>query len=732
MSRIVLTPDGQSLIGVPDNVSDEEAIQNYLKVKNNGVTDFTVPKPETVAPEEPELFVSEKPVTPQTEAIIKDVVEEDPNVVTDIVRGLTQYGSFVPKILTDVLGTPEGFENQQQFIGQTRKAFTELVTDVFPIAGTPEDIVTKENKVKKRGIVGTGTEIVPYIVGGGIIQGSKYAAQTPNLVRAAVEGTLLSQLFYTGDKEETFFNVLEESSKDTADGTAKSLIEFMSIDEDDTVLEERVKLLAENAVLGGGGMVLLRLIEGAVPKAVEAFKKPIHRLTEKEQVKAIVDGLKINRGKAADNYDPAKVTEYIKIDEDAAQVFLQNKFKPEMPYTFHSGPLRRFMQRTFTSRGYWTPKAFNAFNDAAYAQRQIVAQAEHISNRLKKSLDNLNSNIETKVATENVQRALSEDLDFHPQVSQESRINFVMDKYKVTEEIAEEVLNARSLIDDLSGKVVNSNLVSPDFKETIVDNMGMYIRRSYRMYEDAGYRPSSAAVKEATEYFRQQARNQGKTELEEIEEFASNKVQEVLKSISNIDDNKKFESYYDKVSRLNKSILQKREEIPQAIRNLMGEIKNPSENIILTVSKLSRLTENNRFYNELYQLGKGKYIFDESKSNVGADVVISGTNSFLDGKFTTKEQVTAIQNKVARLSALDNSFFTGFANLKGMSQKQKTVYSITTHARNITGGAQFGAFNGINPFANGNTTRQVLWNRINRGGMQSLMLCMKSIFVLEL
>jgi hypothetical protein len=716
MSRIVLTPDGQSLIGVPDNVSDEEAIQNYLKVKNNGVTDFTVPKPETVAPEEPELFVSEKPVTPQTEAIIKDVVEEDPNVVTDIVRGLTQYGSFVPKILTDVLGTPEGFENQQQFIGQTRKAFTELVTDVFPIAGTPEDIVTKENKVKERGIVGTGTEIVPYIVGGGIIQGSKYAAQTPNLVRAAVEGTLLSQLFYTGDKEETFFNVLEESSKDTADGTAKSLIEFMSIDEDDTVLEERVKLLAENAVLGGGGMVLLRLIEGAVPKAVEAFKKPIHRLTEKEQVKAIVDGLKINRGKAADNYDPAKVTEYIKIDEDAAQVFLQNKFKPEMPYTFHSGPLRRFMQRTFTSRGYWTPKAFNAFNDAAYAQRQIVAQAEHISNRLKKSLDNLNSNIETKVATENVQRALSEDLDFHPQVSQESRINFVMDKYKVTEEIAEEVLNARSLIDDLSGKVVNSNLVSPDFKETIVDNMGMYIRRSYRMYEDAGYRPSSAAVKEATEYFRQQARNQGKTELEEIEEFASNKVQEVLKSISNIDDNKKFESYYDKVSRLNKSILQKREEIPQAIRNLMGEIKNPSENIILTVSKLSRLTENNRFYNELYQLGKGKYIFDESKSNVGADVVISGTNSFLDGKFTTKEQVTAIQNKVARLSALDNSFFTGFANLKGMSQKQKTVYSITTHARNITGGAQFGAFNGINPFANGNTTRQVLWNRINRGG----------------
>jgi hypothetical protein len=718
MSRVVQTPDGQRLYGVPNSVSDEEAIQNYLSAKNNGVTDFSLPEPEPVV-EEPKPVVEEQeeeteaPVVSQSEALLKTAVEEDPSTAADIVRGLTQYGRFVPKVITDVLPTPPKFESSDQFIDQTTKAFAQMVTDIIPGVES-EDVVTEEGKVKERGLAGASVQVAPYIVGGSIIQGSKYAAKTPSLIRAAVEGTLLSQLFYTGDEEETFFNLLEND--DITNESAKALIEFMSIDKDDTVLEERVKLLAENAVVGGGGMALLKIIERTAPAVVETVRKPLSSLTKKEQVRAIVDGLKINRNKAPSAYDPAKVTEYIKIDEDAAQVFLQNKFRPDMPYTFHSGPLRRFMQRTFTSRGYWTPKAFNAFNDAAYAQRQIVAQAEHISNRLKKSLDDLNSDVKTRTAATNVQRALSENLDFPPDMSVEKQISRISQKYKINKNIATEVVNARNLIDDLSGKIVNSDLVSPDFKEAIVDNMGMYIRRSYRMYEDAGYRPSSAAVKEATEYFRQQARNQGKTELEEIEEFASNKVQEVLKSISNIDDNKKFESYYDKVSRLNKSILQKREEIPQAIRNLMGEIKNPSENIILTVSKLSRLTENNRFYNELYQLGKGKYIFDESKSNVGADVVISGTNSFLDGKFTTKEQVTAIQNKVARLSALDNSFFTGLANIKGMSQKQKTVYSLTTHARNITGGAQFGAFNGINPFAYGNTTRQVLWNRINRGG----------------
>ena len=718
MSRVIQLPDGQLLHDVPNNVSNEEAIQDYLLAKSNGITNFSLPKPETII-EQPETIIEQPkketvtPVISQSEVFLKTAVEEDPSIATDIIKGLTQYGRFVPKVITDILPVPSKFESKDQFINETTKAFSQMVADVIPGVKS-EDIVTKEGKVKERGLAGDLVQVAPYIVGGSIIQGSKYAAKTPSLIRAAVEGTLLSQLFYAGDEEETFFNILE--NEDITNESTKALIEFMSIDKDDTVLEERVKLLAENAVIGGGGMALLKLIEKSSPALVKTFKKPLQALNKKEQARAIVDGLKIKRDKAPTNYDPAKVTEYIKIDEDSAQVFLQNKFKPEMPYTFKSGPLRRFMQRTFTSRGYWTPKAFNAFNDATYAQRQIVAQAEHVSNRLKKSLDNLNSDVKTKTAATNVQRALSEDLDFSPDISVEKQIRLISQKYKINKDIATEVVNARNLIDDLSGKIVNSNLVSGEFKETIIDNMGMYIRRSYRMYEDAGYHPSSAAVKEATEYFRQQARNLGKIELEEIEDFASNKVQEVLKSVNNIDDNKKFESYYDKVSRLNKKILTSREEIPQAVRNLMGEIKNPSENIILTVSKLSKLTENNRFYNELYQLGEGKYIFNESKSSVGADVVINGTNSFLDGKFTTKEQLTAIQNKVARLSALDNPFFTGLANIKGMSQKQKTVYSLTTHARNITGGAQFGAFNGINPFANGNTTRQVLWNRINRGG----------------
>lgn len=718
MSRVVQTPDGEIMYGVPNSVSDEEAIQNYLSAKNSGVTDFSLPKPEPVV-EEPMPVVEEKeeetkaPVVSQSEALLKTAVEEDPSIATDIVRGLTQYGRFVPKVITDVLPTPSKFESSDQFINQTTKAFAQMVTDIIPGVES-EDVVTEEGKVKERGLAGAAVQVAPYIVGGSIIQGSKYAAKTPSLIRAAVEGTLLSQLFYTGDEEETFFNLLEND--DITNESAKALIEFMSIDKDDTVLEERVKLLAENAVVGGGGMALLKIIERTAPVVVETVRKPLSSLTKKEQVKAIVDGLKINRDKAPSAYDPARVTEYIKVDEDASQVFLQNKFKPDMPYTFHSGPLRRFMQRTFTSRGYWTPKAFNSFNDVTYAQRQIVAQAEHISNRLQKSLDALNTDIKTKAATTNVQRALSEKLDFPSDMSVEKQISSISQKYKINKDIATEVVNARKLIDELSGKIVNSDLVSKDFKKTIVDNMGMYIRRSYRLYEDAGYRPSSAAVKEATEYFRQQARNKGKTDLEEIERFATNKVQEVLKTIDKTDQNKKFESYYEKVRKLNKNILAKRDKIPKEVRNLMGEIKNPSENILLTVSKLAKLTENNRFFNDLYKLGNNKYIFDESASDVGADVLISGTNSFLDGKYTTQEMITAIQGKVAHLSVLDNSFFKGLASIKGMSQKQKTVYSLTTHARNITGGAQFGAFNGLNPFAMGETTRKVLWNRARMGG----------------
>ena len=79
----------------------------------------------------------------------------------------------------------------------------------------------------------------------------------------------------------------------------------------------------------------------------------------------------------------------------------------------------------------------------------------------------------TEAATKNVQRALSEDLGFHPQVAQEARIRYVVNNYDVSEDVAKEILNARQLIDKLSGKLANSNIPNGEleiqFLKTLVN-----------------------------------------------------------------------------------------------------------------------------------------------------------------------------------------------------------------------------------------------------------------------
>lgn len=719
MARTVITPDGVIYGNVPDSFTDEQVFQKHLESKRSGITaaPISVPAPKVKLPEVEEE--KEEEVKLQEDSIVEEQPEEDTGgVVTDVVRGFTKYGSFVPKIATDILGVPKGFESQEQFVGETVRQFATSAAAILPGIEV-EDIITPENKVKERGITGTAVEVAPYVIGGSVIAGSKLIAKLPALTKAATTTASLAaldQVLYTGDADQTIFRSLEDSELLEANQAAQDFVAFMSIDKDDTVLEERIKLTVDNAVAGAGGYLLLKSIVGT-GKAAAKLKKPLEQLTKLEQAEAIMDALKAARSKIKRPEFLKPRINYTNIDDDALQVLEQTAVKPDgLSAIATSGPLRRFFQQIFTSRGFWSPKAFSAFNDSQYAERQIVSQAEHISNRLQKALNNLNDGIKTKRATTLVQRALSEDLDFAPDMSLEQQIKFVSQKYKINSDIATEVVNARNLIDDLSAKALNSNVPSPDFKEAILENMGMYIRRSYRLYEDAGYRPSSAVLQNAKKYFRELAEKQGIKDLEEIENFATDKIQGILDTKKA----KELESYYGRVNKVNTEILQRRGDIPLVVRQLMGEIEQPSENIVLTASKLARLTENNRFFNELYELGNNKYIFDASTSTRGATVKISGTNSILDGKYTTPETLDAIKNKESHFSFLDSGLFRVGAQAKGFSQKMKTVYSHMTHLRNFGGGLQFGIANGINPFYGANQTRKLLWNEIKSGGDAAL------------
>ncbi len=690
MARTVTLPDGTQYSNVPDDVTDDEVLQKH---------------------------VSRQVQEPKEEIQIKPQEEVDQNIdrstdlgdfAQDTARVLVKTGVATNKAIADVANTVG------RFLGKEDKVITDqhrrLATQTFVNAFAPlipgldvEDVIDAQGNVQPtETLAGTGLEIAPYVVGGTAIAGSKLLANTPRIAQGVLSGVAIDQLLYTG--ENALANTLSESELFEAESMAQSLVEYLSIDEDDTALEERTKLLAEGVALGVGAEAIMGTAK-LVSKARQLFNKSPNQLSRSEEAEVVAGYLKDARQTTQLRAQAPDVV-YSETAEGAAQVAQQNSSK-----------LRRFMQQTFTSRGYWTPQAFNAFNDAQYAQRQIVKEAENISNRLQQSLRELGDEATTEAATKNVQRALSDNLSFHPQVAKESHVRYIADTYKVSEDVAKEVLNARRLIDNLSGRLANSNIPNGEFRDSILENSGKYIRRSYRLFEDSGYKPSESVVRQAEDYLVGQQLKRG-LDYDEAYEVARGKIDEILDQ----GDRTAAEDYYSKVRRVNTEILKERKDVPAEIRALMGEIEEPAENIVLTVSKLAKLTENNQFFNNLNQLGSNKYIFTKpvEREGVSYSVKITGTNSVLDGKYTTPEMLTAIKEKESHIGSFDSGFFRNLAAIKGSSQKMKTIYSHVTHLRNASGGAQFGIANGMNPFSSGNTTAQALKNSIARGGDEEL------------
>ena len=690
MPRTVTLLDGTQYANVPDDVTDDEVLQKH---------------------------VSRQVKEPEEEIQIKPQEEVDQNIdrstdlgdfAQDTARVLVKTGVATNKAIADVANTVGRFLGKEDkvitddFRRATTKQFVSAFAPLIPGLDVEDVIDAQGNVQPTETLAGAGLEIAPYVVGGTAIAGSKLLANTPRIVQGVLSGVAIDQLLYTG--ENALANTLSESELFEAESMAQSLVEYLSIDEDDTALEERTKLLAEGVALGVGAEAIMGTAK-LVSKARQLFNKSPNQLSRSEEAEVVAGYLKDAKQTTQLRAQAPDVV-YSETAEGVAQVAQQNSSK-----------LRRFTQQVFTSRGYWTPQAFNAFNDAQYAQRQVVKEAENISNRLQQSLRALGDETKTAAATQNVQKALREDLGFHPQVAQEARIRYVVDNYDVSEDVAKEILNARQLIDNLSGRLANSNIPNGEFRESILENSGEYIRRSYRLFEDSGYKPSESVVRQAEDYLVGQQLKRGLNH-DEAYEVARGKIDEILAQ----GDRTAAEDYYSKVRRVNTEILKERKEIPAEIRALMGEIEEPAENIVLTVSKLAKLTENNQFFNNLNQLGNNKYIFTKpvEREGVSYSVKITGTNSVLDGKYTTPEMLTAIKEKESHMGSFDSGFFRNLAAIKGSSQKMKTIYSHVTHLRNASGGAQFGIANGMNPFSSGNTTAQALKNSIARGGDEEL------------
>ena len=659
-----------------------------------------------------ELLAPFSAKTPDQLAVPEKIEQEDPDpseedLMADLVQTATRVGAGPLNVMRDIVngvGSLTGSDDEimsAEFIDRTKRTFVDALGGLVGVE--PEDVFEEDMSYKPyTTTTGAVSEMVPYVAGGaGAAKAiATVAPKLPILVNGVLSGVAVDQLLYEG-KEGNLAKSLSESEYLPVEGMLKDIVEFMAVDEADSALRQRTMVTLEGLAIGGGLEGALRL----VGKGKDFFFPKDG--TIEEQVEAGIKHLEDSRDSA--NVNKASIhsdLQFSETPEGIAQIEMQA-----------SSPIKRFMNQMFSSRGYWTPTGYNLFRGKVYAERQLVREAENIANRLQKSLDNLDYTIPEEVLNNFFTGKNFEEmsLEITRIADPQKRLEWLAADMGIPQDVAKELIRARELVDTLSGRLANSSIPNEEFRENILSNVGEYVRRSYRMFEDTNFKPNEDLKKRTVMAIQNSLMAADETLSEPVAfERALGEVNKILDKrtdYAGLD-------YASKATRVNREILTGKKEIDPLIRQLMGEITDPADNILLTVSKMAKLVESNQFAENIYKVANGKYIFDSAvtRNNTDYTVKITGTNSVLDGKYTTPEMVTALAGRQSHFGIFDNDLMRSFAALKGGSQAMKTIGSHVTHLRNMLGGAQFGLANGINPFSDGVNTYKTLVNAAKAQG----------------
>jgi hypothetical protein len=343
-----------------------------------------------------------------------------------------------------------------------------------------------------------------------------------------------------------------------------------------------------------------------------------------------------------------------------------------------------------------------------------------------------------------VKRSYGKSLDQLPEV-EIARINEGLQnplaRAKLPTDVASAVGNARNLIDSLTQDLLRSGAISEDLQPILEANKGVYLHRSYEKWENPNYKnPFNTLPKQvqnklvttvtsylhnkyANAYAKEQslargevainpdsgtyqadyqaglakARSGGVTKAEvdgQIEYLASPETDSPFGQIG---------------SGLTKdlSIITARKNIPEEIRMLWGEIKDPRVNFLKSVQKMSGFLEAHNMLKGMRDAGMNKIFFTTPRTGFTTKLVSDGSrtasplNMFIDGMkndvYTSEEISTALRNTFGgRAKAQDFLGKMGELYLKanGFSKFAKTVLSVQTQVRNLLGNGSFLVANG--------------------------------------
>ena len=298
---------------------------------------------------------------------------------------------------------------------------------------------------------------------------------------------------------------------------------------------------------------------------------------------------------------------------------------------------------------------------------------------------------------------------------------------RLPETIKPYVTMMRSQVDGLSLELIKNDLVTKEQALAIEENLGKYITRGYSIFEgdttiekvgkkffrmifkkenSIASRFDSEKWADAVTVFQQNVLNE--IALDSSDKYAKYDTDEKKQSFARGEGERRLLEYLSELESEYKragsgvgadtSVLERRKEIAEPIRRLLGEYTDPRMSFLLTVSRVSDLAYQRKFLSQVKEIGLGTFLFEEGDPNIpieGYVKIASDTNgaySPLNGLYTTKEFKDVFlgepQKEKYEIEKL-------WLKLTGLVKVGKTVFSPLTQAVNFNANFGFLINNGL-------------------------------------
>ena len=633
---------------------------------------------------------------------------------------------FLEKLYTQVAGL-ENIERVQRgdrevvTIAEPESGAAQVIRDIGSFAGT---------------MVGLGKIAKPLQALKPVQKATQVAPKTVATTGFVARGETAAQLSLN-PYQENFANILGDMIDDDSEGFASDLEKYMlepiKSSQEKSELQNRLGLLAEGLIFTGAfGAVgagirnreaisksffnTLDSIKGQRPEVVDAFLNKIRRLKRQDKDFRSLALQKRQQAivKGEQQLFPTRDYNLGDIDALDEKVLGLRKLSTIAPIR----SLSNFIAKTnpFTPRGGRSELLHENYLKTQNAKEKWNATIDHVGRNLENAINDIHKAVggNKEDVIENINKILFTDFRVPTTITSKGiRIGktqqsaFDKELLKFPEKARKPIKKARNLQDQLSKLLLRIENIAPEDKKIIEEQLGFYVRESYRMFEDSGYTPSIQVYNTARRFVKSEIKrkNPDINDLQlrlqvqsEMDKLAGGRGQ-----FANISSG--FESF----GKIKEGILVEKQEIPPAIKAYLGEITDPTDKLLLSMKKIAQFVEDSNFHNQAFR--DGKDIYFHKKNNVpgftaqipmyeGVKVQPFGN---LSGYYTTPQLAEYYTKRyqqggskvIESLPPFLKEFWQSLLFLKSQSQKSATTRRITTHIKNIVGGGQITGANGF-------------------------------------